>query len=428
MAGKEKVIAVVGVSEEDTAHLRLMLRKASEHLKFQWRWGVEDGADLVVIDPSTFSGKLARNRFGAIGARCALLLDADAKDDADLQLRRPLKLNQFLAVLRQVEGNVVEGLELVPITDDFYFRDDAGLQPEHSLDELSAFESDYDESAAGEKPLIRNSGEADYGLDEMLQQETDTAAHKPRFAVPVQLKSDTAIEATEPSARSEQRSAEQVSQLRPGGMRIDPDAAPPFKRAAAEDPGQAQPLSAYLASNLLGGPARLRLESAPPLVLDPKLQAFHSPGGLAALEPYFRANFQRSAWEALTSAEIAALRDSEPARPYELLRWLDARLQSGGRLAGHLDPGGTYRLVRDIDLGADYAAARRVAAVLALPHRLHEIATAAATDMAEVFDTVNAYESIGCIEWTPRAPRHVDAAAEGKRGLLGKLKLPFGKK
>ena len=33
-------------------------------------------------------------------------------------------------------------------------RDDAGLQPEHSLDELSAFESDYDESAAGEKPLI----------------------------------------------------------------------------------------------------------------------------------------------------------------------------------------------------------------------------------------------------------------------------------
>ena len=58
-AREKKVIAVVGVSRKGTPHLRLMLRKASEHLKFQWRWGVEDGADLVVIDPSTFSGKLA---------------------------------------------------------------------------------------------------------------------------------------------------------------------------------------------------------------------------------------------------------------------------------------------------------------------------------------------------------------------------------
>lgn len=421
MAGKEKVVAVVGVSEQDTAHLRLLLRKAQEQLKFHWRWGGEDGADLVLIDPKTFAGKLARNRFGATGARCVLLLDPGAPDEGVTQLRRPLKVSEFQAVLAQVEGGVVEGLDLVPISDDFYFGDNADFRTEHSLDEL--------EPGTEEAIIIRNSGEADWdGLEDAFKH--DPASDTPRVAVPISLGYDTAIEATgEPTARSEKRRAESGNSPRPG-MRIDPDMAPPFKRPLEmESAAQPEPLHAFLTRKLLGGPSRVSLDGAPPLVLDPKNQCFHSSGSLKALEPYCRALILRSAWHALTSAEVTQLREAQAARAYEQLRWLDTLLRSGGRLASHLDPGGSYRLTRALDVAADYPHAARVAKAMMLPARLHEITSAAHAEMGEVFDVINAYEAIGCIEWTPRQPRHSAPAEEnGRGGLLGKFKLPFGRK
>ena len=53
------------------------------------------------------------------------------------------------------------------------------------------------------------------------------------------------------------------------------------------------------------------------------------------------------------------------------------------------------------------------------PARLHEIAAASGAPMSDVFDVVNAYDAIGLIEWTPRAPREADPKPE--RGLLGRL-------
>ena len=170
----------------------------------------------------------------------------------------------------------------------------------------------------------------------MLQQETDTAAHKPRFAVPVQLKSDTAIEATQPSARSEKRNAEQVSQLRPGGMRIGPDARAAVRRCRSGRPGQAQPLSAYLASNLLGGPAPAAGAGA---AAGARSQAagLPQPGRPGRAGTLFPRQLPARCLEALVGRDRRPARE-RTGRPYELLRWLDARLQSGGRLAGHLDP------------------------------------------------------------------------------------------
>ena len=424
VAGKEKVIAVVGVSEEDTAHLRLLLRKAADHLKFRWRWGAEDGADLVVIDPKTFAGQLARNRFGATGARCALLLDAGKVENGVLQFHRPLKITAFLEVLRQIEGNVMDGLELVPLSDDFYFGEMGEFRPEHSLDELDAFADDPDESHT--VVVLRGGADAGDGLAEVLKH--DPADDKPRVTVPVHLDSDTAIEATgAPSARSEWRRGDEQDEMRPGSgsMRLDPDAAPPFKRAAEEAP-KAEPLVAYLAQPLLGGPSRLVYDNAPALVLDPKHQSFHSASGLHALEVYCRAPILRSAWTSITSAEMAHLQEAAPARPYEYLVWLSTLVRSEGRLASNLDPGGAYRLTRLIDLGDDYPWVRSISRHMQQPLRLHEIAAAANAEMGEVFNVVNAYDAIGCISWTPRQPRN--AVPEDKKGLLGKLKLPFGRK
>jgi hypothetical protein len=425
VAGKEKVIAVVGVSEEDTAHLRLLLRKAADHLKFRWRWGAEDGADLVVIDPKSFAGQLARNRFGATGTRSALLLDAGKAEDGVLQFHRPLKITAFLEVLRQIEGTVLDGLELVPLSDDFYFHEMGEFRPEHNLDELDAFASDPDESH--EVVVLRGGADVAEGLGELLKH--DPANDKPRVTVPIHLDHDTAIEATgAPSARSERRRSDELEEMRPGSgsMRLDPDAAPPFKRVAEEAP-RAEPLVAYLSQPLLGGPSRVAYEDAPALVLDPKHQCFHSTGGLQALEVYCRAPILRSAWISITSADMAHLQETAPPRAYEYLVWLSTLVRSEGRLASNLDPGGAYRLTRVIDLGDDYPQVRSISRCMQQPLRLHEIAATANAEMAEVFNVVNAYDAIGCISWTPRQPRNA-SPADDKKGLLGKLKLPFGRK
>jgi hypothetical protein len=59
------------------------------------------------------------------------------------------------------------------------------------------------------------------------------------------------------------------------------------------------------------------------------------------------------------------------------------------------------------------------------PARLHEIATAAAAPMADVFDLVNAYDAIGLMEWTPRARR--EEPAKAAPSLFNKLRKPWGR-
>jgi hypothetical protein len=413
VAGKEKVIAVVGVSEEDTAHLRLLLRKVADHLKYQWRWGAEDGADLVLIDPKTFAGQLARNRFGATGARWALLLDAGQTEASADYLQRPLKAQAFHALLRQIEGTVLDGLDLVPIGDDFFFQDGMGqFRSEHSLDELENFDSGSDEPARIMN--LRGGGDAEESASE-LPMSTTVPTGVPS-AAPAPKEKNGFGEA--PSARTERRRGEEE------GLRLELDV-PTAARRAQEEAQRSEPLEVYLNQPLLGGPARVHFDSAPALVLDPKNRQFHADSGLKALAPYCRASIVRSAFSPITGAELAQLQDSEPARSYDQLLWLNSILHSDGRLSSTLDPGGTFHLTRSFDLGRDYPSAQRIAQAMVHPRRLHEIAAVAQADMVEVFAVVNAYHLIGYVAWTPRQPRK---DRSDRRGLLGLIRLPFGRK
>ena len=186
-------------------------------------------------------------------------------------------------------------------------------------------------------------------------------------------------------------------------------------------------LRVYLDGDLLGGPARITLPNVPPLVLDPKLKVFHSPARLAELEPYCRTALPPSDWQPLTTAELAELRVAEPPQPYMRLIWLYVLVHSEGKLARHLDPGGTYRLSRWIEIERDFSSYFRIASTMLQPGRLHEIAAASGASMADVFDVVNAYEAIGLIEWTPRAPRGGAAGAAEPRSLLQRLRKSFKK-
>jgi hypothetical protein len=142
---------------------------------------------------------------------------------------------------------------------------------------------------------------------------------------------------------------------------------------------------------------------------------------------YCREPLRRSDWRVMTSAEMTQLLETQPAQAYARLIWLDVMLRSGGKLAPHLDPGGTYRLTRWLEIRRDYPRLSRISTVMMQPLRLHEIVAASNAEMGEVFDAVNAYDAIGLLEWTPRPPRHTDPVNEnGLSGFMQRLRKPFG--
>ncbi|MBU6199639.1 MAG: hypothetical protein KGP08_08280 [Xanthomonadaceae bacterium] len=409
----EKYLAVIGLSEEDTAHLRLLLRKVAGELEQNWRWGTEDNADLVIVGPAELAGQIARNRAFSGGRRCAVFDNGEPLRDGELRLHKPLKAESVIAMLNGT-GAPGEGLgqPVMRANADFYADDT--LNPEFRIEE---------ENAAAEGAQRRDAEPA-LGLDDLFK--PDSEAAKPQFAVPLKLDAETRIEKGNRvvSARSDRRIADSVrgirgSDLKPEGINIAAD-----DQADTAAVSGKHPLRDYLRKNLLGGPARAALEGAPELVLDPKAGCFHAGGGLAALAPYCNVDLARSAWRPVTTQDLTRLRTQQPARPYAHLLWIDAFAHAGGRLARHLDPGGRFRLKGAALTDADVPHHARIVAALAAPAKLNEIAAASGAPMAAVFDLVSAYDAIGRIEVEGRLSRH---AAAPKSGLFARLRNPFSR-
>ena len=100
----DKYLVVIGLSDEEEAHLRLLMRRAAiDHLSHMWRWGSEDKADLMIVDPTNFEGQMARNRAFNSGKRCAIFGD-DPLREHELRLAKPMKLDQFVALTRKLAG------------------------------------------------------------------------------------------------------------------------------------------------------------------------------------------------------------------------------------------------------------------------------------------------------------------------------------
>ena len=405
--GMEKIITAIGTTDEDAAHLRLLMRKAAPDLAKVWRWGSEVGADLVVVDPGDFAGQMARARAHVSGIRVAVVCNADADADSDLAFTRPFKLANVVDVLNRVTQAVEPTAVIAPQRQDFYYEDVS------------------EGSDVGPPVASHVRDEVAPGLDEMIRGNplVDPFANA---RPPIGADQSVTIDAGDgPTRRSEarlerdpQRPADEPAPLR--------RYAPVQKRVSPEDL-TLRPLREFLAGDLLGGPAQLALPGEAVLVLDPKSQVFHCEARLSALEPYCRESSRRSDWQALTSTEIAQVRAAHPAQPYNKLQWMEALLRSGGRLASHLDPGGTYKVQRWLDILRDYPRQARISTTMMQPLRLHEIVAASGADMSEVFDVVNAYDAIGWLEWKPRAPRHGESPSDGGLGgFVQRLRKPFG--
>ena len=407
----EKYLAVIGLSEEDTAHLRLLMRKVADELQQTWRWGAEENADLVIVDPSELPGQIARNRAFSGGRRCAVFHESEPLRNGELRLA--LKSDSLVAALNGTGAPSIDlGQPVLRANDDFYALDT--LNPDFQLEE---------DEAANARAQRRDDAPA-LGLDELLK--PDSEAAKPQFAVPQQLDAETRIErgSRTASERSERRVGDSVHGIRAPTGKLEginiASGMEPESPAAGK-----QPLREYLRKNLLGGPARTSMQGAPDLILDPKEKIFHGGSKLSALLPYYALELPPSAWNPVTSHELARLREQQPAQPYEHLIWLDTYAHAGGRLSRHLDPGGRFRLKGAALTNADFPHHARIVAALAAPAKLNEIAAASSAPMGAVFDLVSAYDAIGRIEVEGRQPRHAEPQPTG---LLARLRKPFSKR
>ncbi|HET7778613.1 MAG TPA: hypothetical protein VFL07_08685 [Rudaea sp.] len=411
----DKYLVVHGLSDEDEAHLRLLMRRAAlDHLAHRWHWGSEDKADLIVVDPSTFAGQMARSRAHGSGRRCAVYSATESLQEGELRLAPPMKLEVVAELFNEVATatEIEASASFVPAREGFYEFND--LVP--SAEEIEEVELHLE---SGEQREARPA----QGLDDLIK--TDTDAAKP-VSAQLELKEDTTIEASNRvTARRERRVADSAAGLRKPDRTGEINLSTPavLEAAPAHSPNS---LRDYLRGNLLGGPATITLIGSPPLTLDPKGRVYHSPANaLGALMPYCKQALPARDWHVLTTTELARVRSDQPAQPYSRLIWLATLVRSGGRLASHLDPGGRYKLKDGVQIEADQPSHARIGNVMRDMAKLNEIAAVSGAPMSEVFDVINAYEAIHALETEKRESRYTEPV---NVGLLARLrKSLFGR-
>lgn len=310
------IVHCAGTSEEDQAHLRLLLRSARKQVSEDWAWGDESEADLLMMDANSIIDDTAIDRAYRPGIASAQLIGADEPAPPGLFLRKPFHKDDFAALLGIVARRATT-----------------------------------------------------------LSQNSDAVAGaiEPGRAIPPQVM-----------------------------LRSGDDATPAPGKAAdpAVDDNLMRSLMHYLPKRVLGGPAQIALPDAPVLMIDPESRTFWTTGTLPALEAYIRDPLRFGDWQRLTDDAFEQARAAAFAKPYAYLIWMDSFIHSRGVLSRRLDPEGTYRLTKRLELANDYPRALLISAQMTHARRLDAIARASAANLAEVFDVVNAYEAIGYLEWT----------------------------
>lgn len=459
-----KTLAVIGASDETVAHLRLLMKLGARQLNQQWTWGSEDAADFVAVEVHDLGCQGVIARCQAAGVPVAVMAEANDVVVHGLVLRRPFKLDQIVAVLNAAGAETASAGPVEAFADDFYTRD---------LDEIPVGSNTPDDLwTRHERAQAGTAVDASSPARDAPAAGLDFLIHGDPLAEPEPVKplitADTTFDTTrgDPSRRSEGRADQHRHRVIPAGVVgvgpidvapivlpsrndegrvVNPTAPAPGAPAtpvatAGTAAGAAQPkgepeaggyrLTDYLEGELLLSPSTLQLPDLPGLTLDPKKRAYHAAADLAALEPYIGQPLPRSLVRQLSTVELTRIREQQPARTYDELRWLGALLQSTGRLAPRLDPGGSFQVDAPVQISADYHAHGAIAAALAAPARLHEIAQRSGATMEQVFDVVNAYDAIGRLKWTPRQRLATPAEPppEPKGGGLSRFKWPFGKR
>jgi hypothetical protein len=388
----ERLIHCVGLSEEDIAHLRLLLRSARKQSRDVWNWGSEARADLVVVNQRRLLGDSARRRALQREIACAQVLETDDQKPAGPFLRKPFKREAVVALLNSVGRSEVAAQEVDSWSDPYQEMD---------LGEVDLSELEADRPGSLDAGAHRTNGAAgpatagpmppDLPLPEPSRPGAESQYEKQATAALA-----TMVALPEPVARPP---ADDMARK----PRIEVVAASSREDRAEDIDADAEyPLIDYLQKKLLREPARIALPGVPSLMIDASEQLFLAQGALSALESYARHPLRYGNWQRLTPGELDAFRRSTFTKPCVSLIWMCSFIHSRGFLSKKFDSSGTFRLVNRLNLAQDYPRAFRVGAQMTTPRRLHEIARLSTIDIDEVFNIVNAYDAIGYVEGTLR--------------------------
>lgn len=399
-----RIIECIGVGDADVARLRLLMRSAAARLDVRWEWGAQGDAHLVVVDPHTLAGDTARNLALQSGVPCVVVIDDGVEHAGALILRRPFHLDDVVRVLNAADTARASGsLSLVDRDDDFFLVDLG--EPDHHVKPAAAFVP----HAPVPAPTAELS-QRDLDAFEALFKR-DELADTPTVLLPDAFDSDAGVADSGPqSRRSMIRNEARSVRIAADDAALGNHIAPALRGVRGADDARCSLLE-FLDVQWLAAPSRATLAGVADLVLDPKLQVFHIVGGLAEAELYCLQTLQRADWRPLLGNELDVVRAQSPALPYVQLQWLYHLVNSSGRLAPHLDPGGDYWLAQAFALESDYSSQARIGACMATACRLDEIAAASKTGMEEVFNVVNAYEAVGYLQWRLRDRFRDDGAA-----------------
>ena len=424
-----KTIAVTGASEETTAHLRLLMKLGARQLLHDWRWGTEDTADFVAVEVHDLGAEGVIARCQSAGVPCAVLAEANETVVHGLVLRRPFKLEQIVAVLNAAGAATADAGKVEAFADDFYVREMEDFGAPGAVPNEDIWGSRERDAPTPRQPQHADDHRA--GLDFLIRGDPLVEPEAPRPLI--QADTTVARGSSEPSRRAEAR-AEQNRHRVPAGMAgvETVDVAPivmPRNENLSSGETSGPRLLDWLDGDLLRSPSQMQLPECPAITLDPKQRVFHCEADLADLVPYCVEPLPPTMAISTSTSDLARVREAQPGRPYDDLRWLDALLKSSGRLASRLDPGGSYRVRQPVTVNPEFQAHGAIAAALSQPLRLHEVAAASGAGMDRVFDIVNAYDAIGRLDWTPRQ-RRVENEPGGDKpgGVLSRIKWPFGKR
>lgn len=374
-----RTLACIGLNGFDRARLRLLLGEANPRLEAVWQLGQPEAADLLLLAEGSAeaeaAGMLARGR----GVRCVRL--GSAASSGEEALPSGFDIDDLVRVLSTASAPSPTFRSLDATTPEFFEMPAvADAHPEPGIPEAVDLERYFRRDSA------------EYTLENI---------------VPYALQEDTSIEPVQRehvSSRAEVRGiarnpyAQRVSAPAPSPQMFVHEPAA-VSRSMSPD---RRPLAEFLDGELLMAPSQIVREGAEPLILDPKNRMYMIVGDLVSADAYARAQFAESDFERLTTRELERWRALCEARPYLRLQWLLALRRGDGWLPRHLDPGGSYRVRRMLDLDAYFDDQIRIGQVLQDWHRLHEVSAQAGVDMQSVFNTIAAFDAIGWLETRPR--------------------------
>ncbi|MBS0465030.1 MAG: hypothetical protein JSS03_08580 [Proteobacteria bacterium] len=381
----EKLLHFVGLSDEDSANLRLALRAGKKTLTDDWAWGPEARADVIVVDARRLLGEAAKRRAQQRDVPCAEVVEAGDPRPNGLYLRRPFKRDALVALLNAVSaGNVTAASG----TASSAWGGEDEIEFDMGSIDLSALESRY-------------SGQRDAGAHRSDPDQLAAAAQNTADDLAIDLSRMPPLHGDDPPGDKPIRPGKSPAKA-PGGN-------PAVAGAAVEedfepvDPKATYSFLDFFERRLLRVPSKLSLPGTPVLSVDPKARTFLTQGSLAAMETYARRKWRHAAWEPLSPSEAAALERSAFTKPTLALVWMYHFIHSKGMLSRKFNPNGDFALNNRFNVVVEYPLVHRVGTFLTSPRKLHEIARLARVDIDLVYDVINAYDAVGYVDGTLRA-------------------------